>query len=235
MAQKAEDQKAQDEEYRKTFASMTGDSLAKFHELSKEDPKDPNLKWAKTINMPEKDGFELFVLKRPMEGSTLDITRSDVLMRNISVSSMRKFAKNYEKYSARIDKKNMVNWFKWVVNNDPEDYYLFHSSSKVGAMASNREIVAEMRIQDVDDGKSLFFVCQSVERDDIPEHDGAVRMMYYKSIMYTQEGPDMRIVQFENMDLRGYFPSSMMNMIISQYTADSLKGFYEVLQEIEKE
>ena len=40
-------------------------------------------------------------------------------------------------------------------------------------------------------------------------------MMYYKSDMYTQEGNDIRLVQFENMDMRGYFPSSMMNMIIS--------------------
>lgn len=112
---------------------------------------------------------------------------------------------------------------------------MFHSRSKVGAMASDREIVAEMRVQEIDDGNSLFFVSQSVDRDDSPEHDDAVRMMYYRSNMDTQEGPDLRIVQFENMDLRGYFPSSMMNMIISQYTADSLKGFYEVLQEIEKE
>ena len=43
------------------------------------------------------------------------------------------------------------------------------------------------------------------------------------------------MTQFENMDLRGYFPASLMNMIISQYTVDSLQGFYEVLQEIEKE
>lgn len=214
---------------------MTGDSLGKFHELNKEDPKDPNSKWTKTISIPEKDGFELFVYKRPMEGSTLDITRSDVLMRNVSLSSMRKFAKDYEKYSARVDKKNMVRWFKWVVNNDPEGYSVFHSRSKVGAMASDREIVAEMRVQEVDGGNSLFFLCQSVDRDDIPEHDGAVRMMYYKSNMDTQEGADVRIVQFESMDLRGYFPASMMNMIISQYTADSLRGFYEVLQEIEKE
>jgi len=97
---------AQDDAYKKVHDSLTDDSLGKFYELSKESPKDAKSKWVQTINIPEKDGFELFVYKRPMEGSTIDITRSDVLMRNVSLSSMRKFIKDYEKYSARLDKKN---------------------------------------------------------------------------------------------------------------------------------
>ena len=92
MALKAEELKTKDEEYRKTLNSMTEDSLGKFYELKKEDLNDASLKWVKTINLPEKNGIEIFLYKRPMEGSTLDITRSDVIMRGINVGSMKKFA-----------------------------------------------------------------------------------------------------------------------------------------------
>jgi len=125
--------------------------------------------------------------------------------------------------------------FKYVVQNDPEGHFVFHTRYKIGAMAADRESLCDMVLQEIDDGKSLFFVCQSVERDDIPHNPDCVRMMYYKSMMMTQEGPDMRITQFENMDMRGYFPTSLMNMIISQNTSDMLKGFQEVLLEIEQE
>jgi len=167
-----------------------------------------------------------------MEGSTLDITRSDVIMRGIDVQTLWKFAYGYEKWSGRMDKKQMLKSFKYIINNDPDGYFLMHTRSKVGAMASDRESLVEMNLQNLDGGKSVFLVCQSVERDDIPHADDAVRMMYYKSIVWTQEGPDARMTQFENMDLRGYFPASLMNMIISQYTVDSINGMYEVLQEI---
>ena len=148
---------------------------------------------------------------------------------------MWKFAEDYEKHAHRMDKKNMLKSFKWIVNNDPKGYFLFTSRSRIGAMASDRDSVVEMKIQEVDGGKSLFFLCQSVERDDFPELDDCVRMKYYKAQMFTQEGPDMRVTTFENVDLRGYFPSSLMNMIMSTYTVDSLRGFYEVIKEIEKE
>ena len=49
--------------------------------------------------MPEKNGIEIFVYKRPMEGSTLDITKSEVIMRGVNVESMKKLAYNYEKYT----------------------------------------------------------------------------------------------------------------------------------------
>ena len=75
----------------------------------------------------------------------------------------------------------MIKSFKYIKNNDPEGYFLFHTRSKVGAMASDRESVVEMKMQDIDDGKSLFFVCQSVEHDDYPHAEDAVRMMYYKA------------------------------------------------------
>ena len=178
--------------------------------------------------MPEKKGFEIFVYKRPMEGSSLDITRCDGVMRGITLKSVKKFCRDYEKYSARVDKKNLMKSFTYIKNNDPEDHFLFHTRSKISAMATDRESVVEMDLKDLDDG-SLFQLCQSVEHDDFPHVDDAVRMMYYKSMVWTQDGPDVRFTQFENMDLRGYFPASLMNMIISQYTVDSIQGFYEVL------
>ena len=76
---------------------MTENSLGKFYELKKEELNDASLKWVKTINLPEKNGIEIFVHKRPMEGSILDITKSDVIMIGINVGSMKKFAKANEK------------------------------------------------------------------------------------------------------------------------------------------
>ena len=65
--------------------NMTEDSLAKYYELSKEDLNDPKFGWAKTVNVPEKDGFEVYAYKRKMEGSSLDLGHSQCLMRGVNV------------------------------------------------------------------------------------------------------------------------------------------------------
>jgi len=92
-----------------------------------------------------------------------------------------------------------------------------------------------MTINEVDGGKSLFQVLKPTELADYPPHDDYVRMVYFKSCTYTQEGPDVRITQFENFDLRGYFPAKLLNMIASQHAKDFCVSFYEILQEIAKE
>jgi len=86
MARKEEEQKAQDDAYRKTLNSMTENAQAKFYDLKNEDVNDPNMKWIKTVNMPEKGGIEVSVYKRPMEGSTLDLTRADCVMRGVTLA-----------------------------------------------------------------------------------------------------------------------------------------------------
>ena len=98
---------AQDDAYKKVHDSLTDDSLGKFYELNKDGPKDAGSKWVQTINIPEKDGFSLLVHKRPVEGSALDICRAECMIRNVTLASMKKFTYEYDKYSKRIDKKNM--------------------------------------------------------------------------------------------------------------------------------
>jgi len=235
MAIKAEEQKAQDDAYRKTLNSMTENSQAKFYDLKNEDVNDPALKWTKTVTMAEKDGIEVSVYKRPMEGSTLDLTRADCVMRGVTLANLKTFFGKYDTYAFRMDKRNNLKHFKWVVNNEPEGNWVMYSRSKIGAMTSDRDNLVQMTINDVDGGKALFQVLQPTELADYPPHDDYVRMVYFKSALYTQEGPDVRVVQFENFDLRGYFPAKLLNMIASQHAKDALMSIYEIVQEIAKE
>ena len=138
-------------------------------------------------------------------------TRSDVLMRNVSLSSMARMRKFAEPRTTRREvlRKSRVEstrrtWsggsngsarpVRSVVNNDPEGWVTPCSTPLAvqGGWAPwpltdrpRDRRRAEMRVQEVDGGNSTrSSSCASrwtATADDIPEHDGAVRMMYYKS------------------------------------------------------
>ena len=61
-----------------------------------------------------------------MEGSTIDLTRSDCLMRGVTLASFKKFVYNYGTYAKRVDKKDKMKDFKYLVNNDPEGHFMFY-------------------------------------------------------------------------------------------------------------
>ena len=54
-------------------------------------------------------------------------------------------------------------------------------------------------------------------------------MYNYTAARYEQIGSDVRVTEFRQMDLKGYFPTSMMNKICSTAALDSVKSLHKTM------
>lgn len=59
-------------------------------------------------------------------------------------------------------------------------------------------------------------------------------MYSYTASRFEQIGSDVRVTEFRQMDLKGYFPTSMMNKICSTAALDSTKSLYLTMQKVKE-
>jgi len=104
--------------------------------------------------------------------------------------------------------------FKWIVNNPEKGEFVMQFRQKIGFMASDRMATVAMYLHKMDDGTVLYLM-QSVEREDAPMDKGCVPMHYFKACHYIEADGALHATTFEQVDLGGYFPSSLLNMVIS--------------------
>ena len=87
-------------------------------------------------------------------------------------------------------------------------------------MMTDRDNVIQIHNREID-GKE-FFVVKTVERDDVPEVPGVVRMFMNSRglISINKESPDDTIdyTELSYFNLKGYFPARLMNMVIASET-----------------
>lgn len=87
----------------------------------------------------------------------------------------------------------------------------------MGPFATDREVVVQTSLYEQPDNKILY-VTKSIERDDIPHIADAVRMEFYKATLLWSENGDLHMTEFTNMNLKGYFPIRLMNMVMASQT-----------------
>ena len=151
-------------------------------------------------------------------------------MKNIKIETWKNFINNYDKHIKKMDDKNRIVEFRWLENKPEEGYWLMFSESKMGSLASNRENLIEMTLHEKGP-KSFIYISKTVERDDIPVKSGCVRMEIFKATHVEQVGEDVVLTEFSNFDLKGYFPSSLFNMVMAQAAKEGMKKFYKTLQD----
>ena len=117
-----------------------------FDELIKEDVNDKAYKWQLVINMKEENGLSTVIHKRPMEGKSINLTRSSIMMRGVKIETWKNFINNYDKHIKELDKKNKIKEFKWIENKPDEGYWLMYTISALGSLASDRENLIEMTL-----------------------------------------------------------------------------------------
>lgn len=87
---------------------------------------------------------------------------------------------------------------------------------KMGMLCNDREMLLHIRTFEVGEGKYLRIIYTASDRTDIEVAKDCVRAQLYDASFSEQVGNDIHIVKFQNMDLAGYFPPRLMNMILSQ-------------------
>ena len=198
----------------------------KYFDLASEDFNDPKLNWTKILEL-KKDGYSAVVHRRPLEGDTKGC-------------NMMKAELKYS--DAKID------WYNQMVRNGPPmdnmverrfikqegDYRYYYLRVKIGKFVSDREVVIRKLDTWLDDGSLLY----SIESVDLPEEQPRkdyVRMEMFKTVLVKQdpESPDdLLVTEYSNMDMKGYFPPRIMNMMTGAILSKGYAKLRKVLIEI---
>lgn len=59
--------------------------------------------------------------------------------------------------------------------------------------------------------------------DEYPPNPKCVAMEFYKAILMETVGNDLHVTEFQSMDLKGYFPKSLMNKVMAKLVLDQLE------------
>ena len=99
-------------------------------------------------------------------------------------------------------------------------------------MASDRESLVQSDCIKITEKKYLL-VARSILMDAYPIKNDCVRLEYFRCQMVEEKNGDLYTTGFSNVDFKGYFPSSLMNMIISGMISKGKANSYKMYQQIQ--
>lgn len=126
---------------------------------------------------------------------------------------------------------NMVE--RRIIKSEGNDHY-YYLRVKIGKFVSDREVVVKKSDSWLPDGSLLY----SIESVDLPEEKtrpGCVRMEMFKTVLVRQdpESPDdLWVTEYSNMDMKGYFPPRIMNMMTGAILSKGYTKLRKILTEI---
>ena len=100
--------------------------------------------------------------------------------------------------------------------------------------AKDRDLVLEQQIINVGPLKRIY-IQQSIQRDDLPVKNDAIRIDMFDAAVCEQQDSGIKSTEFYCMDLKGYFPTGLMNITLNSITKYWLKTDYQNLLEKQQE
>ena len=139
------------------------------------------------------------------------MVRTDSKLKGVTVKQYKDFMGDTDK----IKNDKSIKEFR-IIEEFPPDRKIYYMEMNVPLM-NNRTTLLNLTLNDkLDDGKQVLMLSQSIERDDVPEEKGKIRMHILGSGLARMEGDYLHITEFMQMDMKGYIPSSLMNMVLSE-------------------
>lgn len=93
-------------------------------------------------------------------------------------------------------------------------------------LMTNRDALIEVNFSTNDKGE-LISIVQSIKRDSHPEVKGRIRMEMLKASRCRDTDNGLEVIEFSNMDMKGYFPMKMMNMVMGSAIAKSIPDLHK--------
>ena len=82
-------------------------------------------------------------------------------------------------------------------------------------MASDRESLVQGNFIRLKGEKTFLMVARSIELPEYPVDPKTVRLEYFRCQKVSEIDGVLHTIGFSNIDFKGYFPASLMNMILS--------------------
>lgn len=189
--------------------------------------------WTKSTEVKESKDKPYYctIWSRPIPGSKIKMLRSELVFKNVNLKQMEGFFDNLEETMRKAP-----NVKEFHVFEKSEAGMIFYSYSKMPALMSDRDMLIEVK-RNKKTETSRLTVLRSIERDDLPivKKKGVIRMDFYKASLIEQIGEDIKITEYQTMDLKGYFPARLMNMMIGSQLAKGLGPMYKDISSHPKE
>ena len=160
----------------------------------------------------ETDGLAYLIHQRPMEDSAVNMVRSDVTMRGISMKTFEQFGNAIEKV---MGEASAIESFKILERHSNGMPKVGHMITKKIPFISQRENVLEIGWEDISE-KQKFAFKRSIKRNDIPEKDNIIRIQMLSLQLITEDGPDIKYTEFSNFNLGGMIPARLLNMAMAR-------------------
>lgn len=211
-----------------------------YYDLAAEDVNDKNLKWKKTLEMPEADGMGSIMYTRPIVGRRVNMCKNVSIFRGVTLRAWFELAVNFIDYmqdDPEFNKNRRANQkkpdFDYLEMSANKKHSILKSVSQFGPMASDRESLVQGDYFRVDDNTFLL-IARSIELPEHPVDPKVVRLEYFRCQEVKEIDGDLYTTGFSNIDFKGYFPASLMNMIMSQMISGGKKNSYKKYQMIQQ-
>ena len=197
----------------------------KYFELSKEKFDDPSSKWTKITDLFSKDKYKAVIHRRPIEGDSRggSMLKMDMVFYKTSIKEFLELFKNGPPIDNMKERK--------VVKGTEEDKYIYIRMSP-GGFVSDRDQVVRKTVETMADG-SVLLTIKTHELPEYPETPGVVRVEIFKTMMLVQEGEDLKVTDFSHLDLKGYFPVRIMNMMLGTMMSKNIPKIRKTVEEIQ--
>lgn len=176
----------------------------------------------------EKDGYTGVAYRRPIEGSNGNMIMTDLRFIGVKKEWYLELMKNGPPTDNIIERKILK-------ENGPDEKYIY-VRVKMGGFISDRDNIVRKSLKHFDDGSTLMTI-ESVYDQNVPEKNGVIRIDVFKTVKLRQdpEKPeDLLLTDYSTMDLKGYFPPRLMNMMMGTMLPKMEKQLRQKLYDVEK-
>lgn len=199
--------------------------LAKFKELIAEDMNDTKvLKWKKSVDAKKTKDYQFTMWQRPTGEGHLNLMRIDSHYKNINITRFMEIIMDFNLFKTPQHKE--ITEVEKIDGNSA----VWYMRTKMPLM-TDRDMLILVKSTPQEDNTFLVSI-KSIERDDVPVKPGCIRMDFNKISLVKQVGPDLDIIEFSSMNMKGSFPVRLLNMTMGSMATQQLKTLYPKLKEL---
>lgn len=176
-----------------------------FQSYLAESLTDTDLKWSKKVDQKEfKDGFKASIHQRKQKGLPSDLMRIEVEMQNVYLEDVVDYYINPPPNELIKEKKDLE-----TLDDGSLIKYMLISMP----MMSERDNVIQISQKNIDGG--VFLVVTTVEHPAMPPVKGVVRMFNHVTSFLKQDGKNVKMIDYEYVNMKGYLPAALLNMTMA--------------------
>ena len=118
-----------------------------------------------------------------------------------------------------------------MIKKEPDHLIMYYIMSM--PLMTERDCVIEVKIIDIpnDQDKGILCWCKTITHEDYPEKKKPIRIDIFKATKCFDKDGSLHILEFQNMDMKGWFPVSLFNMVIGSAMK---KGIPDLMKQMDK-